>query len=293
MKKEVYPILEKYSIYNPDFKPLNPLEEIPPSLQKNEKFLFLLSKLKDFNLSQTLKKRPDKYSLYFKTSEDWKKILYKTLQDLLKEVTYTKDMKKQNELLTKIESWYFSKLLLPSEVKQGDSSTLSYRFSQSPSESTSKPRPVHKKSFSLDPETRLKMMNDYRIAVKEETIQLGSTDTRQVLLKRFLPENSEIFLNYSNNSDTLNNGLNSVTPQPYKQIHKVRLRNKLKPVGPGECGIIGKGCESRLGGRRNDVRTPFGYDKMGEGSQFIQLSNLFPSGGELLIRAPLKPLAKL
>jgi len=269
MKAEVNYILQKYSICDPDIrKPQLELDE-GYELKNNQKYLFLKGKLEEFYKLRFGKRAVDKNAAYFKQNEEWKRILYKNLHNLLKEVTLTKDPKQQNLLLAKVESWYFSKLMIPKEVKNSDLGTLPYKFSYG--ETLQRPLVRHHKSYSLDAENRNRVINEYRIAQKEEILQLGSTETRRIIRDKYL---GDVGLAASS------------TPQPYKAIGKLKLRKGIT-LGPLECKDIGKRLESSQESQRRNLKTPFGYDRMGEGSQFIILSKAYPSGGELLLKAPI------
>ena len=268
MKAEVSYILQKYSICDPDTrKPQLELGE-GYELSKNPKYLFLKGKLEEFYKARFGKRPVDKNAAYFKQNEEWKGILYKNLHNLLREATLTQDPVQQDLLLAKVESWYFSKLVMPKEVKNSDLGTLPYKFNYG--ETLQAPRARHQKSYSLDAESRSRVITEYQIAQKEEILQLGSTETRRVIKDKYFA----------------NLGLaSSSTPQPYKAVGKLKLRKGIT-LGPLECKGIGKRLESGQECQRKNLKTPFGYDRMGEGSQFILLSKAYPSGGELLLKAP-------
>lgn len=275
MKRELYPYLEKYSIYNPDHIPFNnSFTQIPPSLKKNEKFVFLLSKLQSYQ-SSTTKPVPSKLLPFTQTSDQWKKILYRTLHSLLTEVTLCKSEQTQNEMLIKIQSWYFNKIHLPSLNPINTNKPLVQSFIYPPEPVQTLLYPVHKKSSSLDPETKIRLTNDYKQSLKELNLSFGTIESRTKILRNLYDDKKYVVSP-------------SLTPEP--KVSKLVNKQKQDVVKNYFYSGIGKIQERTEEVDKRNVKTPFGYDKMGQGSLSIVLDKKLPIGGELLMRAPVKPL---
>ena len=221
MRKEVYSYLTKYNIYNPEFKPPDcSFEHASISLQKNEKFQFLREKLLDYYKSY---KSQSKYTLLGYSSEQWKTCFYKNLHSLISEVVYTQDIKQQEEMLIKIQNWFFTKLRLPniaaasSQLSESPLDLSPFKVIQSPI------FPKHEKSQSLDAKLKIEV-NELRIgSQKIDTLNLGTVDARNKILKHFYHNTGQSHVLSANPSPLPGLNLKKKTQIGLSQLHDFKI----------------------------------------------------------------------
>ena len=280
MKREIYQYLEKYSIYNPCYIPPDfSFDHAPQSLRMNEKFVFLVSKVQSYfsTLGKNFKNKSGHCS---GNSEEWKRILYRTLHGLLTEVSLCTSGTMQNEMLLKIQSWYFNKIHVPGDGVGSCNKPIVQSFIESSKVSLPSLVPRHKKSCSVDSETKVELMNDYKQSIKDQNLSFGTTENRSKILRN----------HYNHTRPDITP--TSLTPEPKLPIRRIKPKPStvIKEYFYQDSEKIQESGQVKL---KRNIKTPFGYDKMGQGSLSIVLEKKLPVGGELLMKSPIKPMPPL
>lgn len=178
--------MNRYQIYNPDFNPARAFEIGTSSLQKNPIFMFLKTRLQEYYQNNTQKKKP---TLYSDSLDQWKACLFKNLYSLLNEVVYTENSLVQQEMLKKIQNWFFNKMKLPSIAT--DLSVLSRSPLKQeilvPNSSSFEASSIisHSKYDFLDPKSKQLVAVMAKEKKKLETLSFGAADARIKILNKY------------------------------------------------------------------------------------------------------------
>ena len=286
MRKEIYGYLDKYSIYNPEYTPPDlSFNNLPSALQKSEKFQFLRQKLGEYH---TNKKNIGKVNVLSFASEQWKACFFKNLQLLLTEVTYTQDLKVQEDMLFKLQSWYFSKIRLPnigapvSELSESPIRRSPY-FPETSSRKVEICLPKHGKSMSLDSNKNLKFSRSKLASVhkemqKLETLHLGTSQTREIILRSFREDKNK-------------DRSFSKSPDPVHDCYMSKMQEKLPSLSEVKTDSTKR---THLGEefysedlREKRIQTPIDFSMLSNDSNYTL--RRFPKGGELLMKSPVRP----
>ena len=198
---------------------------------------------------------------------------------MLTEVTLCTSQTIQNEMLLKIQSWYFNKIHLPSITSGSYNNPIVHTFINPPEVSLQSLVPRHQKSYSLDPETKIQLMNDYKQSIKDQNLSFRTTENRSIILRNHYDQTKPNIIP------------TSLTPEPKLPIRRVKPKPSIiKEYFYQDNEKIQESEQIKL---KRNIKTPFGYDKMGQGSLSIVLDKKLPIGGELLMKAPIKPVLPL
>lgn len=269
MKKDIYGYLDKYSIYNPEYIPPDfSFSFAPISLQKNEKFQFLTQQLAEYHKSP---KSFNKISTLSFASAQWKSCFFKNLHGLLTEVVYTTDAKIQEEMLGKLQLWFFAKIRMPN-IAASSSGLSESPLRQSPNFLNANQKvSKHTKSFSVDHKEK-KGKNYIEKVYREvrgfETLQLGTAGARVKILQRVAGESERNFVR---------------SPSPVSELYKAKMQMKLPSIGGeltrkvyfGEENLCERSC------------TPIDTI-LKKTTENVKNVKKFPNGGELLMKLPIK-----